>query len=142
MHDRGAGQDGSPYQARVGGVLPGNSVVLGHLGEPHQGLHQGVRRVWARPPEEFLSPRENLAAAGRSEPWRWVVGVSADGDRERVSLLHREYGEFDYAERSPGRPGREELIAKRILDYEGQLITIQVHADVAKVVLTTRPDGK
>ena len=97
---------------------------------------------WARPPEEFLSPRENLAAAGRSEPWRWVVGVSADGDRERVSLLHREYGEFDYAERSPGRPGREELIAKRILDYEGQLITIQVHADVAKVVLTTRPDGK
>jgi hypothetical protein len=95
-----------------------------------------------RPPETFLDTGEKLALSGRTNGRRWVLAVSADGKRRRGFLIE-ETGEHPSFGGRTGKPRREQFIAANI-GYTGgdQVVVVQVHADVAKVVLTARPDGR
>jgi hypothetical protein len=93
------------------------------------------------PPATFLGPDEEAALAGRIGGQRWIVGVSTDGHHETI-LTITEDGDQGGKRGAPGRPGRDEIVAKRLRTDGGALIIFQVHKDVAKLVVTTHRDRK
>lgn len=92
-------------------------------------------------PRQLLGPDEKLALGGRTKTVMWAVGVSASGKFESVTLVHHTAGNLGGSAGTVGTPGRRDLRLNRVSADLGELVILQVHADVAKVVLTTG-DGR
>ncbi|REF36147.1 hypothetical protein DFJ64_1547 [Thermasporomyces composti] len=90
------------------------------------------------PPATLLAPGEKLAASGRAGKVRWAVGIR-DG-WETVHIHHVDDGDIGGDAAPVGKVRRDQILIRRSGFEDGELVVAHVHADVAKVVATTR-DG-
>lgn len=112
-----------------------NTVPIGKVAELQESFLK-------RPPESFLEPGEKVALTGHTNDQLWVLAVSADGKRRRGIVVEAGGVSATYRGRT-GKPSRGQFFPA-MFGYAGgdQVAVVQVHADVAKVVLTTAQDGK